>query len=171
MKHILAILLIATTIQAEELWVSGTRANWINRRDGIMYRLTELIDIQTTNTCYTTSGVPYQVTNFTHTAENTNNVKWQFNFSYEKGTKDIWIWGYDTRKIGGWDIANEWVRMKAYCNNVSGMECRKGVGLQEYKTLKGITATTNTWKTLNIPFVDDAKKVQKRKSEYRRKKK
>ena len=108
----------------------------------------------------------YYVTNYTHTASNTNNMKWQFNFSLTNSAgKNCWIIQYETYKIGGWDVENEWHKMQVYCGNVNGMECRQGMDLTEYLATMGLGWKTNAWKTLNIPFVDDAGKIQNRKSE------
>jgi len=160
MKKLLTLLifaLFATTLHAEELWVSGTRANWINREAGILTRLVEL-------TNYATNDI--------HTVANTNNMKWQISFCYiNDASKDVWLWGYTTQKIGGWGVDNEWVKIRAFCDAVNGMECRKGIGLGEYMSLKNLTKLTNNWKVLNIPFIDDNQKAQKRKVEFRRKKK
>lgn len=171
-KLLISIFLLATIASAEPLWNAGRAEDWQKNKKGVQDHLVELLNPQTTNTLYTTSGVPYQVTNYTHTAENTNNVLWQMNFGLidEKGN-DCWIFGYDTLKCGGFDIDAQWAILETYCLNNKKLTCGRGMGLQEFMQLNGYSWKTNQWLTLDIPFVDDSKKVNERKKEYKESKK
>eukprot|EP00919_Chromeraceae_sp_WS-2016_P031692 GHVR01074853.1.p1 GENE.GHVR01074853.1~~GHVR01074853.1.p1 ORF type:complete len:167 (+),score=25.21 GHVR01074853.1:259-759(+) len=165
-------MLIGTFAQAEELWFSGRRQDWEQKKSEGIYQAVALLNPQTTNTLYDTNDVPYLVTNYTHTAENTNNVLWQINFSIlDNKDNDAWIMGYTTEKCGGFDIDAQWAVLQDFCSQNFKFTCDRGMGLTEYMALYEYTWQSNAWLTLDIPFVDDNRKSQERKSEFNKEKK
>ena len=172
MKRLLiALLLTALTAQAEPFWFSGRQQDWeANKNKGLM-RAVELINYQTTNSILTTNGTIY-VTNYVHTAENTNNVLWQINFGFTNKIGDnVWIMGYDSRKCGGFGLTAQWAELDSFCKKNKKFQCGWGMGLTEYMAINNYGALTNQWLTLDIPFVDDGQKMYKRDSQYKKKKK
>jgi hypothetical protein len=171
MKKLITILILtAITATADELWVSGREKEWDDKKPVFWY-VVDTFNVTITNEVVTTNG-SYFVTNYAHTAENTNNVLHQLNFGYTNSAGDnVWIMGYTSEKCGGFDIDAKWAVLHDYCENNKKLNCARGMGLTEYMALNGYGHRTNQWITLSIPFVDDNKKVNERKSEYQKEKK
>ena len=172
-KLIISIILLATVAQAEPLWSGGREDAWNKNKKGVQDHLVAVLNPQTTNTLYTTNDTPYEATNYTHTVENTNNCLWQINFGAtdDKGN-NVWIWGYDTLKCGGFDIDAQWTIYETFCEKSKKLTTGRGVGLTEFMTANNYTWRTNgQWKVLLIPYVSDIKKVNERKAEFNKDKK
>jgi len=169
MKYILTLLLLATTATADELWVGGTEKVWNQKSKLIINKAVEVLNTQTTNSYETTNGTVF-VTNYCHTADNTNNILWQLNFGYEDSKDNVWIWSYNTSKCGGFDVDPHWNLLSNYCDKVDGLSCGRGIGLSEFMADNGYTRLTNQWLTLSIPFVDDNKKSNSRKKQFKEQK-
>jgi hypothetical protein len=80
--------------------------------------------------------------------------------------ENIWILGYTTEKCGGFDIEAKWKALEDYCKNNKKLDCGRGMGLTEYMKLNGYGSRTNQWLVLDIPYVDDGKKVDERKNQF-----
>ena len=172
MKKLLKILILtALTAQADELWVSGRQKEWEDKKQRMFWQVVDTFNVTTTNEVTTTNGTEY-VTNYAHTAENTNNVLWQINFGYTNSTGgNVWIMGYTSEKCGGFDIDAKWTALHDYCENNKKLNCGRGMGLTAYMQSQGYGHRTNQWLTLSIPYVSDIKKANERKSEYQKEKK
>ena len=169
-KLIILLTLLALNVTAEPIWFSGRQDDWEKKKNEGLYRAVAVLNYCTTNEVVTTNGT-YYVTNYVHTAENTNNALWQINFSYTNSTGDnCWIMGYDTRKIF-FDIDLTYQELYDFCTNNKKFQCGRGMGLTEYKAIHGYGDRTNQWLTLSIPFVDDAKKADDREKQFKKEKK
>jgi len=172
MKRILIILLLATIYaQAEPIWFSGRQKDWEKNKNKGLYMAVAVLNHETVDTLYTTNDVPYYVTNYVHTAENTNNALWQINFSLTNARgENCWIMGYDTRKIF-FDINLNYQELYDFCHKSKKFMCGRGMGLTEYMTENGYGWQSNAWLTLDIPFVDDGQQTNERKNEFTKSKK
>ena len=170
-KLIISIILLATVAQAEPMWIAGREQDWDKNKKGFKEVVVALLNPQTTNS-YTESNVVHYVTNYTHTASNSNNVLHQINFGYkDSANKNAWIFGYDTLNCGGFDIDAQWLVVEDFCKNNKKLTAGRGMGLGSFMFLNGYTQQSNQWLVLSIPYVSDIKKVNERKAEFQKEKK
>lgn len=170
---IISTMLFAVVAGGESLRSGGRSEDWTKNKKGVQDHLVETLNPQTTNTYYTTNGTPYEVTNYTHPAENTNNALFQMRFDLlDENGNDCWAFYYDTLKCGGFDVYSQWALYTTFCENNKKLTAEKGLSEQAFFDLHKYTINTNgAWKVLNIPYVSDIEKVNERKAEFQKEKK
>jgi len=147
------------TEPATKFWFSVTEKKWDRDESVIINTCVEILNYQGTNE-----------TDIVRTTENTNNVLHQWNFGYTDGSDNVAVFGYTVEKCGGYSVTNEWAKLEAFCAKNKGYDCGWDMGLTEYMNLKGLTQMTNQWLILDIPLVDDGKKINDRESKFNEKK-
>ena len=92
------------------------------------------------------------------TADDTNNVLHQTNFSAEKDGQEYCLFGYAVAKLGELlqDDYDAYTSALPYSHHVRGR-----IRLNEIEQAWGFTLTTNSWYTQAIPFVQDNPEAKK----------
>ena len=173
MKKLITILILATAslATAQEFWSGANEKDWKNKNKDGIHMLVWVLNPQTTNE-YTDGTNTWYVTNYTHTAENTNNILNGCNFSLTNSAgENCFEHGYIVQKCGGFDIMPRLTVYTNWAGNNKKWTVVYDVDRDEFRDIMQTSDSTNRWYTNSIPYVDDIKKVNERKSEYQKEKK
>jgi len=167
-KLVLIFILFTITATGQEFWSGAYEKDWKNKNKDGVHWLVWVLNPQTTNKYYTTNGIPYYVTNYTHTAENTNNVLNGINWNLTNNAtgENAFEHGYDVEKCGGFDIYSRFLVYSNWAENNKKWTVSWNVSRDEFRQVLNVSASKNKWYTNNIPYVDDIKKARERRDEY-----